>query len=266
MSLLPLTDRLYDYSSIYNFRDFGGYAGAGGKPVKTGCLFRSAHLNRLSDKDLTAIGGLDIGLIVDLRHAPERKRQPSRLYDPAPQIFEYQDGPKTEGHAPHEAFIEKDLNTAADSHRYMMNSYAARPHDKGFQKIFAQTLQHLIADKGDGREGVLVHCAAGKDRTGTLVALIQALLGVSRDDILADYMLTMQAVNIDPILKPAAANYTKIHGREINPEALRPMFGVAPEFIDIALEKMGPATDYAAETLSFTGDDIDVLRQKYLTA
>ena len=266
MSLLAISERLHPYQTIYNFRDFGGYTGAGGQPLKTGQLFRSAHLNNLSDKDLAAIGALDIGLIVDLRHAPERARQPSRLYDPVPSVFEYPDAPDTGSDkvAPHEAFMQHELNTAQDSHDYMMRSYSARPDDAGFRAIFRDTIQHLISDKEDNRDGVLVHCAAGKDRTGTLVALVQGLLGMSDDDIMADYMLTMEAVDIDSIIGPASQMFTKRYGREIDAEALRPMFGVTPEFLNAALETMGDMHLYAKNALQLSPQDIDKLRAKYL--
>ncbi|WP_409432521.1 tyrosine-protein phosphatase [Litorimonas sp. RW-G-Af-16] len=264
MSLIALSDRLFDFQSIYNFRDFGGYAAADGARVKTGHLFRSAHLNNLNDSELGTIGDLDIGLIVDLRHAPERKRQPSRLPDTPPLVFEFPDPPETQHDAvaPHEAFMQNDLQTPDDSYQYMMRSYTARPDDAGFQAIFKDTLLHLIDDQD--RKGVLVHCAAGKDRTGTLVALIQGLLGVSKDDILHDYMLTMEAVDIDKMLEPAAQMFTQRYGRPIAPEAIRPMFSVAPEYLEASLGKMGDMTDYTKNVLKLSSQDIDLLRQIYL--
>jgi len=265
MSLIALSDRLHDYGTIYNFRDFGGYAGADGRPVKTGHLYRSAHLNNLSETEISAIGGLDIGLIVDLRHAPERERQPSKLYNPVPAVFEYPDAKRESGKvAPHEAFMQHDLKTAEDAHNYMLGSYRARPDDAGFRAIFSDTIRHLISDERDHRNGVLVHCAAGKDRTGTLVAIIQGLLGVSSDDIMADYMLTMEAVNVDAILGPASKMFTQRYGREIDAEALRPMFGVTPEFLNASLETMGDINLYAKNALELSSQDIDELRRRYL--
>lgn len=266
MSLIPFENRNYDFSSIYNFRDFGGYAGLDGQPVKTGRLFRSAHLSALTDGDLAHIGGLDIHLVVDLRYAPERAKQPSRFPTPAPHVHEYPDAPEQQGAkvAPHEAFLENELYTAADAHGYMLKSYTNRPHDMGFQKIFGDTLRFMAESENDAAAGVLVHCAAGKDRTGTLCALIQGLLGVSREDILADYMMTLEAVDIDKILVPAAAMFSKRYGREIDAEALWPMFGVVPEFLDAALDGMGDMERYAAEALGLTMAQIAAIRARYL--
>ena len=270
MSLIPFETRNYDFQTIYNFRDFGGYSGLDGRTVKTGRLFRSAHLASLSDADREAIGNLDIDLVVDLRHAPERAKQPSRFPDPKPHLHEYPDSPErlSAKVAPHEAFLEHALYTAEDAHGYMMESYKARPHDPGFQKIFGDTLRFMARAKPDETAGVLVHCAAGKDRTGTLCALIQAVLGVSRDDILADYMMTLDAVDIDKIIVPAAAMFSKRYGREINADALWPMFGVTPEYLNAALDGMmdsaGRVETYVKQNIGLDQDDLDRIRALYL--
>lgn len=270
MSLIPFDVRNYNFQSIYNFRDFGGYEGLEGRPVKTGRLFRSAHLASLTEEDLSAIGDLGVDLVVDLRHAPERKKQPSRFPNPAPHVHEYPDAPEKQSAkvAPHEAFLEEQLYTAADAHGYMMSSYTARPHDKGFQKIFGDTLRFMATVETPESAGILVHCAAGKDRTGTLCALIHAVLGVSRDDIMTDYMMTMQAVDIDKIIKPAAAMFSQRYGRQIDAEAILPMFGVYPEFLEAALDGMmddgGCVENYVTDKIGLTKTEIDRIRTRYL--
>ncbi len=270
MSLLPFETRNYDFQSIYNFRDFGGYTGLNGRPVKSGRLFRSAHLADLSEADLGAIGGLGINLVVDLRYAPERSKQPSRFPHPTPHVHEYPDASQAKAAkvAPHEAFLEHELHTAEDAHGYMMRSYTARPHDTGFQNIFADTLRFMANSETEDGAGVLVHCAAGKDRTGTLCALIQAVLGVSREDIMADYMMTLDAVNIDKIIGPAAEMFSKRYGRQIDAEAIWPMFGVVPEFLDAALDGMldasGGVDTYITDKIGLSEADITRLRSRYL--
>ncbi len=270
MSLIPFDSRNYDFQSIYNFRDFGGYKGLDGRAVKTGRLFRSAHLATLTDPELDTIGDLNINLVVDLRYAPERKRQPSRFPTPRPHVHEYPDAAaqKTAKVAPHEAFLEHELYTAEDAHRYMMGSYTARPHDAGFQSICKDTLSYMAASEGEEAAGVLVHCAAGKDRTGTLCALIKAILGVSRDDIMTDYMLTLDAVDIDKIIGPAAEMFTQRYGRKIDADAIWPMFGVVPDFLDAALAGMtddkGDIMPYVRNVLSLSDAEIESLRVQYL--
>lgn len=270
MSLLSFETRNYDFQTIYNFRDFGGYKGLNGRTVKAGRLFRSAHLAALSEEDRAAIGDLSVDLVVDLRYAPERAKQPSRFPDPAPHVHEYPDTAeaKTAKVAPHEAFLEHKLYTAEDAHGYMMRSYTARPHDPGFQNILADTLRFMANSETDAAAGVLVHCAAGKDRTGTLCALVQAVLGVSQDDIMADYMMTLEAVDIDKIIDPAAAMFTKRYGRQIDAKSIWPMFGVVPEFLNAALDGMvdstGGVESYVTDTIGISPADVDRIRARYL--
>ena len=271
MSLIPFETRNYDFQSIYNFRDFGGYAGLDGRTVKTGRLFRSAHLAALNPEDLDQISDLDIHLIVDLRYAPERAKQPSRFPTPQPHVHEYPEAPESKKVkvAPHEAFLEHELYTADDAHGYMMRSYTARPHDPGFQRVFADTLRFMARSEDMAAAGVLVHCAAGKDRTGTLCALIQSTLGVSREDIMADYMMTLDAVDIDKIIGPAAAMFTERYGRQIDADAIWPMFGVTPDFLNASLDGMldeaGRIEPYLTDTLDISLDDLSRLRDRYLT-
>lgn len=268
MSLITQSERLKPFSTIYNFRDFGGYAGHEGRAVVTGKLFRSAHLNALSVDDQTSIGALPIGTIVDLRHAPERARQPSKQIPTSkrPETLTLPESLEPVGAkvAPHEAFMEAELNGPEDARRYMMNSYRTRPDDPAFQDVFRRTLKTLASDQPDDGAGLLVHCAAGKDRTGTLCALIQGLLGVSDDDIMADYLLTETAVNIDVLLEPAAAMFTQRYGRTISPDSIRPMFGVDADYLRASLEAMGPYEDYALNELGLEENKLELLRRNYL--
>lgn len=255
-----MTDpRLLEFDNILNARDFGHYKGVGGADLRTGKLFRTAHLNNAKGDDLEKLRAMDVGLIVDLRYLSERERQPNQWPDGTSTQTLAFDATRT-GQAPHEAFMQNDLRAPEDAVNYMMNNYAERPGHKGFQKIFKSTLDHM-ANTG---EGVIVHCAAGKDRTGTLVALIQALLGVSEGDIMDDYMLTMRAVDIDSMLAPAAQMIGKRFGREYDPESLRPMFGVREAYLEAALEAMGDPSVYARDVLGFDAQAIDSLRAHYL--
>ena len=162
--------------------------------------------------------------------------------------------------APHEAFVKNELHTPEDARNYMIKSYGARPDDAGFRQIFGDTLRHM-AKTGDP---ILVHCAAGKDRTGTLCALIQGALGIAPETIMQDYMLTMRAVNIDEFLGLAAKMYEKRYERPFDHEAVRPMFGVEPAYLESSLATIKDMDNYIGEALGISDKEKAALKAAYL--
>lgn len=255
--------RVYTFDSIMNFRDFGDYPAANGRRVKSEKLFRSAHFHQASDADLSRLAALNISLVADLRHKPERERQPNRWPEsPAPKVVSYPDPEHSEETlAPHEIFIKERLTTPQQAREYMRGSYLARPDNAGFKSIFSSTLKHMAATGAP----VLIHCAAGKDRTGTLAAIILSALGVSRDTIFEDYMLTMSAVDIESFLEPAAKMMTQRYGRPLSPDILRPLFSVEPSYLEKSLETIADMDRYISQCLEITDDERQALQDHYLT-
>ncbi|MGB1069863.1 MAG: tyrosine-protein phosphatase, partial [Henriciella sp.] len=71
-------DRIYKFDGIRNFRDFGGYQGAGGRHIRTGVLFRSAQFGEATETDMTGLARLNISVQADLRRPDERDRHGHR--------------------------------------------------------------------------------------------------------------------------------------------------------------------------------------------
>ncbi|MEP3890898.1 MAG: tyrosine-protein phosphatase [Hellea sp.] len=260
-----MENRIKKFETIFNFRDFGGYQTKDGNTVKADKLFRSAHLNNTNDTDKARLAALGIGLIVDLRHAPERERQPTHWAEGQnPRRLAYPDPVDGESGkvAPHEAFMKHDLHKPEDARNYMLGSYNSRPHDDGFKQIFGDTLRHM-AETGDP---ILVHCAAGKDRTGTLCAVILAALDVNQETQMSDFMLTMKAVDIDSFLKPAAQMFAARYGRPIDSEAIRPMFGVEEAYLKSSFAAIGDMQGYVRDHLGITDKEKAALKAAYLEA
>ena len=173
--------------AIYNFRDWGGIRTLKGSLVRTGLLYRSGSLDRASPADLSRIAGLGIRTIVDLRTRRERSSGPDRLPDgqairyihiPLKTSMVNEDGPLTLLYSLLSGKISR-LDFAALS--------AASYHElvTCFQPEFSQIIR-LLAEKEN--LPLLIHCTAGKDRTGYACALIQALLGLPEEIIFWDYL------------------------------------------------------------------------------
>ncbi|MBJ7486061.1 tyrosine-protein phosphatase [Brevundimonas sp.] len=243
-----MTSRLLKLATLENLRDYGDYATAAGGRVRPGRLFRSGHHNRLDDADLERLGGLGLGTIVDLRRKVERTQQPSRRHA----AF---DGRVIEsdldaaGEAPHVTFLKTADLTADSGREFMTGLYRAMP----FSPAHIETFGGYFRALADSDRPVLIHCAAGKDRTGLLAALTHHILGVRHDDLMEDYLLTNTAVDMVRIAPRIAANLKKTTGREPSHSALVAFLGVEAAYLDAAwsaiTDRYGSIDAYLATVL-----------------
>jgi len=180
-------------SGAWNFRDVADTAG-----IAPGRLFRSSELNKLDDVGrglLTEIGVTDVA---DLRSQAElQRRGPGAVPEdvvihhlPFPEVsLSHPDSDEPAGEAPHETAWQKmmaeysDEEPAAAGQRWMTGEYEHFPTLAGAQRAVHRIITLLAADRP-----VLVHCFAGKDRTGFAVAVALEAAGVDRDAILTDYL------------------------------------------------------------------------------
>ena len=184
MTLELANKRVHSILGLSNFRDAGGYQTRSGQIVKRGRLFRSAHPGLLTDEGLRELSAFGIGYIIDLRgvHESAETPMPSLVGTGMTRVPAHVE-PSTSS-AIRELVAQGRINGSA-LRDVMIASYRGYVRDKS--PTFAAALAVLI----DGIDKpVLVHCTAGKDRTGFLIAMIQAALGVAHEDILADYLLT----------------------------------------------------------------------------
>ena len=174
--------------SAINFRDFGGHPSRYGGTVREDRLYRCGHLAAIAPNDIERLLGLDFALIADLRYAHERNTDRSpwpAAY--APRLFAHSGSRSSD--APHIALLKWIGEGNTSMHQRTIAFYRKMPFNRHYRPLFVDILNKLAAL--DGR--VLIHCTAGKDRTGILAALILHALGVSRDAIIADYMRSGQS-------------------------------------------------------------------------
>lgn len=218
---------------IDNFRDYGGYAVAGGGRLKRGLLYRSAGHSRATDTDLARLEELALTLVVDLRRKEERLREPSRRPPGfSGQVIEV-DGDETEEDGWRAHIARSDLT--ADSFRaYLFDYYRKAPLDPRHIELFRRYFQALSQAEGP----LLIHCAAGKDRTGILAALTHHVAGVHPDDITADYLLTNDPERMARRLPMVSEAIREISGRTPDEGAVMTAMGVDAAYLDAAFAAM----------------------------
>ncbi len=242
-----------------NFRDFGGYPAAHGRRVKWGYLFRSGDLCGLSDRDLALLSSLELDLICDFRRTEEQLNEPSRL---------------PEGRRP----LLVSLPIVPGSNRAAIDHVGADQHspdrmvefmisiNRDFASTQASTFAQMfreILDLEDSR--LLLHCAAGKDRTGFAAAIILLTLGVPRAVVMRDYLLSGEFFQPALELTRARAKYGLEH---LDGYAVTPMLEVREVYLDAALRVIDEGyiglDAYLEEALNLGSAELAELRRRYL--
>ncbi|WP_431878503.1 tyrosine-protein phosphatase [Micromonospora marina] len=169
------------FPALFNFRDVGGYTARDGRTVRRGRLYRSDSLHRIDDTDRAAFTALGIRTVIDLRRPSEVERD-GRVPD-------YDGLTYRHIHPEHADWGANRFDSSSVSlARYLADRYAdlARTGTAGLAEAVG-----LIADSANAP--VVVHCVAGKDRTGIVCALTLTVLGVPDEDVVADYALSTAA-------------------------------------------------------------------------
>jgi protein-tyrosine phosphatase len=259
-----MNHRVLNLHGIHNFRDYGGYHARDNAKLVSSRLFRSGqHVDATSD-DLDAVAAVNLTTIVDLRGDSERATYPCARHDGFSAEVLFAAGETSEGgQAPHIA-AARNVRTAADAHRAMVSLYEAMPYRPKLVEVF-----RLYFDALANRNGAsLIHCLAGKDRTGIAVGLLHSLLGVHSDDVMTDFMLTNTAGDPERRIAAGAATVRRNFGAGMDDGALRTIMSVHPEFLQTAfstiVQNHGSIASYADSILGVGTDHIDVIEQQLL--
>ncbi|HMO69401.1 MAG TPA: tyrosine-protein phosphatase [Novosphingobium sp.] len=228
-------DRVLALEGVHNFRDHGGYAVAGGGRLKRGVLWRSGQHHGASDADLEAIAALSLASVLDLRSSVERDRHPCRRPGDFSATVVFSDDPppreKRMMLAPHVAAAAeaqaRPRRDPAEVRAAMVRNYAGI----AWRPELVAAIRLYLAELAQGRGPSLVNCMAGKDRTGIAVAMLHHALGVHPDDVMADYLLTNTAGDVEARVR-AGMETMRASSGEVDEEVMRIMMMVEPEWLE----------------------------------
>jgi protein-tyrosine phosphatase len=222
-----------------NARDLGGIVTADGRRVRDGVLLRASALGRLTDGDVAALAERKLACVIDLRDRSEIDAAPAdRLpVEPAPRL---QHIPVFDPRHPLFTYVSAVLmghdvtvSAPADgSPGAMAAIYRWLATDERARASFGAAVR-VVADANG--EPVLFHCSAGKDRTGWLSVILLSLLGVGRDEIIADYLSTN---DYSRATHAAIMDAMRAKGRNTHPEVLLPVFEARLEYLTAAYEEV----------------------------
>ncbi|MGL5819331.1 MAG: tyrosine-protein phosphatase [Phycicoccus sp.] len=242
--------RWIDLDGVVNMRDLGGLPTRRGRQTQPRRLIRSDHLHLLSDADVTRLRDeLDVTDVVDLR--TETELRTGTL------------GPvhRTEALAHHHHALHRD--TPGD-HATRRSPVEIRPagerrrdtrfwaeHYRGYLSHRPEAVSAVLRVVAEARGATVVHCAAGKDRTGTVVALALDVAEVHHEEIVADYLLT--AERLDAILARSDTRYSA--------DDERPRAEPIMAFLSLLAERWGGAAGWL-RAHDWSDDDVDRLRDR----
>lgn len=246
--MLQHPDRAWRLQGATNFRDLGGYAGTGGRALQWRRLFRSDHLAGLTDADRARLATLGPATAFDFRGNAERAATPydlpgltQRSLAIEPSVVQRMQDLVAAG----------STLTAALVADLMAELYRSLIRDQAHH--FAALFDHLLQTETP----VVFHCTAGKDRTGVAAALILLALGVPREQVLQDYLLTNTLYQHPPL-----------PNSDTPPDVLAVLWRVQSGFLEAALQTVddehGGLDSYLQTSLGLGQIERETLARRYL--
>ena len=262
-----MPNRLLNINNGHNFRDLGGYQTTDGRTTKWRQLLRTGSLATLTDGDLTTLSQIPVTQDIDLRGQAEVRQMPDRV--PATATYYHLpvfDEDETDASHSNEE-IAKRMQEEGNGYRHMLTVYSRMATIPSAKRAFRQLFDRLLENQGGA---TIFHCTAGKDRTGMAAFLILSALGVPRETIQKDYLLTNQVTEdfregwlaqMRKDLPQTPATDTLINNR-------RDLASVNIDYLNTAIttieDHYGDVQHYLTDYLELTGEQLRQLRDRYL--
>lgn len=243
-------------AGVPNFRDIGGYRVDGGAILRKGALFRSGDFSELTAADRVKLSEIGLRNVIDMRTPNEIRAKPDRRFSDKIKTIEISFIPSWGDPGKFARFLML-LRKRSENETLIREFYKQIifRHKQQIKRIF-----EIISDENN--LPAVIHCTAGKDRTGIAVALIHLLCGVSEEDMLHDYLLT----NI--LLRSSIKRL--LHGNgllslfNISMEKIQPLLEARAEYLQDVLalmsKKYGSAEGYLTNGCGIDPDRLHRLK------
>jgi protein-tyrosine phosphatase len=251
-------NRSLGFAGAPNFRDLGGYQTADGHHVRYRLVYRSENLSNLTPADEQRLEDLHIEAEIDLRTAEERQNEPDRWQHLPPDIY---NSPKSTL-TPKLKSLFAAIHDAKSARSAIDKFYANMPNL--YRGEYAAFFRRLV----NGEYPIVVHCTAGKDRTGVASAILLSVLGVPQKTVIADYMLTNQLLPVPSRQPTSSTGPVNFAIDQLPDDAREELWRTREEYIHAALDAItrqyGSVDGYIKAQLGLTPNDIITLRKKLL--
>lgn len=263
---MPDNSHIIPVPGVKNFRDMGGYRARDGRTLRKGRLFRSGHLSETGEGGGEILHNLNIGTVIDFRSEREKERNPVHFASPwAP---DYCPTPIGGNAAAWVRDLYDRLSTSDFPAKELRDQFIL-----AFETIPVANADGLkrffdILHDSPSDQAVLFHCTAGKDRTGIAGALLMQALDIDPGQIMVDFLMTNEAVDLEGTSREIAEKMSERAGRPIDAAAVHPLVGVEEAFLHAAFasidREFGSLERYLAGTLGLTPDRQDRLKHLFL--
>ena len=227
-------ERVIDLEGTTNTRDIGGYQTSDLRTIRTGQIIRSENLSRLTASDFQRLEKIGIKTVIDLRTVREHEKAPPAWQgDNPPRFYHFPVGDaQNEWFRAQRRMFRANRFTEEQALEHMKEGYRmiAEEGSPSYQK-----LMDVVLDQSNWP--ILIHCNAGKDRAGIAVTLIMEALGVDRETIMEEYLLTNEISRIEDkavflAKESRRSSISKGLSRGTSASAWLPIVGVNPEMLE----------------------------------